>query len=147
MESLEHSMERSRLCWHAQICCWSGDIEGRSRRGTVRKFHRQQTFFTAVFAATGRNRPNWGSSAVASGVSYCCRPAIQEIGVRGGEHSSGRQSVSANLRRFSVAAMYNSRYHPPSSGFERSNAHMPVQSVFSSASTSEKAYPTKADLS
>jgi len=28
MESLERTMERSRVCC-AQICCWSGDLEGR----------------------------------------------------------------------------------------------------------------------
>ena len=139
MELLEHTMERSRVCWHAQICWWSGDIEGRSSRGTVRKFHRQQTFFTAVLAATGRNRPNCGSSAGGCGVSYCCRPAIQEIGGRGGEHSSGRQGVSANLRRFSVAATTLDIIS------KAEDLNVPTHTcrcyrVFSSDSMSEKAY-------
>ena len=64
----------------------------------------ENRFVTAVLAATGRKRLNCGSSAVAGGISYCCRPAVQEIGVGGGEHSSGRQGVSVNLRRMSVAA-------------------------------------------
>ena len=57
-----------------------------------------------MLAATGRDLLNCGSSAVASGISYCCRPALQEFGVRGGEHSSGRHRVSVNSRRFEATA-------------------------------------------
>ena len=64
----------------------------------------ENRFVTAVLAATGRKRLNCGSSAVAGGISYCCRPAVQEIGVRGGEHSSGRHRVSVNSRRFEATA-------------------------------------------
>ena len=92
------------MCWHAKICCWSGDNVGRSSRGTVRKIGQLFSFIAAVLAATGRNLLNCGSSAVASGISYCCRPALQEFGVRGGEHSSGRHRVSVNLRRFEATA-------------------------------------------
>ena len=87
-------MERSRVSWCAQICCWNGDIEGRSSRWTVGKFDQPKTFVTAVLAASGRNRLNCGSPAVAGGIGYCCRPAVQEIGVRGDEHSSGKHGVS-----------------------------------------------------
>ena len=92
------------MCWHAKICCWSEDIVGRSSRGTVRKIGQLFSFIAAVLAATGRNLLNCGSSAVASGISCCCRPALQEFGVRGGEHSSGRHKVSVNLRRFEATA-------------------------------------------
>ena len=59
------------------------------------------SFIAAVLAATGRNLLNCGSPAVASDISYCCRPALQEFGVRGGEH---RHKVSVNLRRFEATA-------------------------------------------
>ena len=104
MESLEDTIAPVRVCWHAKICCWSGDRVGRSSRGTVRKIGQLFSFIAAVLAATGRNLRNCGSSAVASGISYCCRPALQEFGVRGGEHSSGRHRVSVNLRRFEATA-------------------------------------------
>ena len=72
--------------------------------GLSGNFDRQKSFVTAVLAATGRNLLSCGSSAVADGTSYCCRSAVKEIGIRGGEHSSGRQGVSINLWRISVAA-------------------------------------------
>ena len=80
----------------------SGDIVGRSSRGTVRKIGQLFSFIAAVLAAMGRNLLNCGSSAVA--ISYCCRPALQEFGVRGGEHSGGRHRVSVTLRRFEATA-------------------------------------------
>ena len=104
MESLEHTMQRFRVSWRAQTYRWNGDIEGRSSRWNVSKFARQPTFVTAVLAATGRNRLNCAFSAVAGVISYCCRAAIQDVGIRGDEHSSGRQGVSVKLRRISVAA-------------------------------------------
>ena len=127
MESLEHAKQRSHTCiWRARAYRWNGDIEGRSSLWTVSKFDRQPTFVTAVLAATGRNRLNCAFSAVAGGVSYCCRPAVQEIGIRGDEHSSGRQGVSVNLRIISVAATTLDITPNERSGFERSNANMPV---------------------
>ena len=73
-------------------------------RDCPRKIGQLFSFTAAVLAATGRNLLNCGSSAVASGISYCCGPALQEFGVRGGEHSSGRHRVSVNLRRFEATA-------------------------------------------
>ena len=104
------------------------------------------TFFTAVLAATGRNRPKCGPSAVAGGVSYCCRSAIQDIGVRGDEHSSGRQGVSANWRGFSVAG--TTLYITP----QAADLSVPTHTcrcyrVFSCDFMPENSYPTKADLS
>ena len=90
--------------WHPQIHCCRGDNVSRSSRGTVRKIGQLFSFIAAVLAATGRSLLNCGSSAVASGISYCCRPALQEFGVRGGEHSSGRHRVSVNSRRFEATA-------------------------------------------
>ena len=49
---------------------------------------RQRTS-TAVLAATDPNLLIYGSTAVGKGTSYCCRPAIQEVGVCGGAYSSG----------------------------------------------------------
>ena len=58
MESLEHTMQRSRVPRRAQTYRWNGDIEGRGSRRTVSKFDRQPTPVTAVLAATRRNRLN-----------------------------------------------------------------------------------------
>ena len=78
-------------------------LERRYRRSqqsrTVRKIGQLFSLIAAVLAATGRNLLNCGSSAEASG-----RPALQEFGVRGGEHSSGIHRVSVNLRRFEATA-------------------------------------------
>ena len=85
--------------------------------------------FTAVLAATGCNLLNYGSSAVASGISYSCRPALQEFEVRGGRHSIGRHWVSVDFAEI-VGRCYYPRYHLIRSGFERAHAHTPVlQSV------------------
>ena len=109
------------MSWRAQIYRWNGDIRGRSIRWTVRKFDREPTFVTAVLAAMGHNRPDCA-------FSDCCRPAFQEVGIRGDEHSSGRQGVSVSWRKISVAALhrYDPRFHPRRSEFERSNALMPA---------------------
>ena len=40
----------------------------------------------AVLATTDPNLLTYGSTAVAKDTGYCCRPAIQEVGVGGGSH-------------------------------------------------------------
>ena len=144
MESLEHTMERSRVSWRAQTCRWNGDVECRSSRWTASKFDRQIRFVTAVLAATGRDLPNCGFSAVAGGISFCCRPEIEEIGIRGDEHSSGRQGVSGDLRRTRSLLRPLIIYHPQSNGLECSNR---CSRVLSGGSMSETGYPAKAGLS
>ena len=74
---------------------------------TVRILDRNQTCVAAVLAATDLYLLKCGSSAVASDLGYCCRPALQQVEVRGSEHSSGIGGESARF-----AAKLRRCYHP-----------------------------------
>jgi len=93
---------------------------------------------TAVLATKDPNLLIHWSSAVAGDVSYCWGPAIQEIEVCGGEHSSACSlSEGPNMRRFGRCC--GVRKLSPSSRFHMTASMKP----FSMISSTDKAVNTR----
>ena len=90
--SVEDTMEKGVKCVSA---CMRISAAGEELSRVVavapelRNISQRQQASTAVLVTTDPNLLIHGSPAVASGMSYCCGPAIQEVGVCVGEHTSG----------------------------------------------------------
>lgn len=62
---------------------------------------------SVVLATTDPNLLNCGSSKAASGTCYCCRLAVQGLGVRGSEHRSIKYFVGDKpLVSFELADLF-----------------------------------------
>lgn len=67
-------------------------MEGRSSTAVAQKLRnlgRNQTLDADLLVAMGTNFLIRGSFEAATGMSFCCRPAVQEVEVYGGEHNRG----------------------------------------------------------
>ena len=119
-----------------------GLLLGRSLREAVapelRNLGLRDQTCTAVLATKDPNLLIHWSSAVAGDVSYCWGPAIQEIEVCGGEHSSAcLLSEGPNMRRFGRCC--GVRKLSPSSRFHMTASMKP----FSMISSTDKAVNTR----
>ena len=63
----------------------------------LRNMGQRQHTSTVVLVTIDPNLLVNGSPAVANGMSYCCGPPVQEVGVCGGEHGRGCVLSSAQI--------------------------------------------------